>query len=74
MHQAQAAYFQSFLGLCLILTLPSLGLLGHLSQSKQLDGNARGFEGMGLFISILSFILLPVMYVHHVEHTYYFIL
>lgn len=48
-------------GLCLLLTIPVLGLTAHWTQGSSLDHKILGFEGMGLFISIFSFIVLPIM-------------
>ncbi|KAF9565106.1 hypothetical protein CPC08DRAFT_704912 [Agrocybe pediades] len=56
-------YRNLVLGLCLILTIPCLGLLAHWTQGTELDHKTLAFEGMGLFVSILSFIILPVMLV-----------
>ncbi|KAF4617386.1 hypothetical protein D9613_006315 [Agrocybe pediades] len=61
-------YRNLVLGLCLILTIPCLGLLAHWTQGTELDHKTLAFEGMGLFVSILSFILLPVMYVSRIQH------
>jgi len=50
------------LGLCLLLSVPTLGLTAHWTQgTMSLLRASYDFEGLGLYISCLSLIVFPVM-------------
>ncbi|KAF8874959.1 hypothetical protein CPB84DRAFT_1797089 [Gymnopilus junonius] len=52
-------YRNFVLGLCLLLTLPTLGLTAHWTQGTV--GGTLSFEGMGIFVTCISLLVFPAM-------------
>jgi len=49
------------LGLCLLLSVPTLGLIAHWTQRTTSVGLSLDWEGLGLYICCLSWIAFPAM-------------
>jgi hypothetical protein len=54
--------------LSFILSIPVLGLTAHWTQGSQLNDVTYSFESMGLYISCLTLIVIPILYALFLSH------